>query len=558
MKILKAIAKAIGLLVGLVVVAVVSFVAIAKSADFEPVELSKSVDEVTVLHHKGFNQCEGGRLRQNDYGMWEILTEGPTERRGLAYAALFRKQVQNQENVFLKQVQRVVQSESYARFLKLFLDFYNRNLNENIPLENRIEISAIAQSCNDEYNMLGGAYERQLHYHAAHDIGHVMQGYMLVGCTSFATRGSDSENGGLVVGRNFDFYFGDDFARQKVVSFVRPEEGIAFASITWPGMTGVVSGMNVEGLTVTLNAAQGPLPLSARTPITIVARQILQYASTIDEAVEIANQYETFVSESILVASAKDNRAVVIEKTPEKTAVYESATDHLSCTNHYQSEAFANDSDNLDNIGRTDSYDRKMRLDELIDSLAPLTPQKAVDILRDRKGLNNTDIGIGNEKSINQFLAHHSVVFEPDSLLMWVSTSPWQAGDFLCYDLRKIFDTQIDFGQEIYSACRNIESDKEMILSDIVTKFRYDAAVQHITTILNKEQPVPDFLQRNLERLNPNLYRTHLILSDCYMAEDNKDMAISELQRALDCVLPTVSVRESIEARLNQLREEAQ
>src|SRR5690606_3094154 len=59
---------------------------------------------------------------------------------------------------------------------------------------------------------------------------------------------------------------------------------------------------------------------------------------------------------------------------------------------------------------------------------------------RDRFGLNNKDIGLGNEKAINQLIAHHSIVMMPDSLKFWVSSDPWQLGTFICYDLKKVFE----------------------------------------------------------------------------------------------------------------------
>ena len=44
-----------------------------------------------------------------------------------------------------------------------------------------------------------------------------------------------------------------------------------------------------------------------------------------------------FVSESFLVASAADNKAVIIEKTPDDLDVYDPQKDFIVCTNHFQS-----------------------------------------------------------------------------------------------------------------------------------------------------------------------------------------------------------------------------
>ena len=126
-----------------------------------------------------------------------------------------------------------------------------------------------------------------------------------------------------------------------MISFFEPEQGHKFASLSWPGFSGVVSGMNVEGLTVTMNAAKSALPRSSKTPISLLGRELLQYASNIEEAIALANKRDVFVSETIMVNSAKDNGTVLIEKAPKQSDSFLPQQDVVVCANHFQSDRFA-------------------------------------------------------------------------------------------------------------------------------------------------------------------------------------------------------------------------
>lgn len=378
-------------------------------------------------------------LRHSNSGLWELYVEGEPFERGVANGKLTHELVVKQEDAFNDQINQMIPSGAYRHFLKYFIGWFNRNLDKNVTEEYKEEIYGVSLSASDRYNYIGSNYQRLMNYHAAHDIGHALQNMALVGCTSFGAWNSRSADSTLIVGRNFDFFVGDKFAEDKIVAFVNPGSGHKFMMVTWGGMTGVVSGMNEKGLTVTLNAAKSDIPAGSATPISLVGREILQYAGNIEQALAIARKRHTFVSESILVGSNADNKAAVIEKTPEETTLYESGQDYIICANHYQSSALAGQPNNRTQLEESASLYRFHRVEELLREAGPMNLPKTAALLRDQRGLHNADIGMGNEKAVNQLIAHHSIVFQPQKLLVSVSTAPWQLGQYVTYDLNKVF-----------------------------------------------------------------------------------------------------------------------
>src|SRR5690606_36147836 len=304
------------------------------------------------------------------------------------------------------------------------------------------EIYGLSRSASNTFNFIAPPYQRLLYFHAAHDIGHALQDLALVGCTSFAAWGNHTADGKLLIGRNFDFYAGDAFSEEKIVAFIAPDEGYKHAMVTWAGMIGAVSGMNEKGLTVTINAGKSAIPHEATTPISLLTREILQYARHIDDAIYIARQREVFVSESIMVGSAADGKAVLIEVSPHKIGVYEVfyTAEVLVCANHFQSEPYRSDSRNLRQLEESHSKYRFDRMNELIAQTHQLTPADAAAMLRNKEGIGGVDLGYGNEKAINLLHAHHAVIFQPEDRRMWVAAAPYQLGEFVAYDLDEVFE----------------------------------------------------------------------------------------------------------------------
>lgn len=522
------------------------------SADMGTPNVTVNLKEYPVSDTNGVRTCNGNYLRHSESGLWEAYLHGDPLNRGVAMGRLSQDLLFYQEKVFVDQIKEIVPSEGYLKFLRFFTIIFNRNLGEYIPDEYRNEIYGISLSCTNEYNFIGTPYERQLNYHAAHDIGHTMQEYMLVGCSSFAVWDKKSEDSSLLVGRNFDFYVGDDFAKNKLVSFVNPNSGYKFASVGWAGMVGVLSGMNEAGLTLTINAAKGDIPTSAAMPISILVREILQYASTIEEAYAIAQKHHTFVSESILIGSAKDGKAAIIEKTPSQIGLFESKSDRIICTNHYQSETFKNDPKNIENIATSDSPYRFKRLEKLLSDKQPLSPNSAAIILRDRLGLTGEDIGLCNEKSLNQSIGHHSVIFKPKEGLMWVSTSPWQSGKMVCYNLKKIF-AKPDFSRELADDKLSIAADSAFIRNDYARVVAFRSLAKQVKKAIGTNTQLSADSLNKLVAINPNMYHAYELLGDYYSHFNNSGKAAFYWRKALGKEIPRVNERESIEKKIKKL-----
>lgn len=492
---------------------------------------------------------------KNKYGLWEAYLKGPAYERGKTFGILAKNEVVSQEESFIAQIRTLIPNEWFLKTLKYGVVFFNRNLDDHISEELQQEIFGVSESFSDEFDFIGNKYDRILNYHAAHDIGHALQDLSIVGCTSFAVWNEHSADSSLLIGRNFDFYMGDDFAKNKLILFVEPDSGYAFASVTWAGFMGVVSGMNEHGLTVTLNAAKSTVPTGAKTPISLLAREILQYAKNIDEAFVIANSRETFVSESILIGSAEDGKAAIIEKSPDKIDIFLPKENGLTCSNHYQSDAFKDNEANLENIKLSDSKYRYDRMNQLLALNIPVDVQETASMLRNQKGLNEAELGLGNPKAINQLLAHHGIIFQPEKRLMWVSANPFQLGEFVCYDLNSIFysgsdKSQLSVDSLTLSADTFLESDE----FDMFLRYKELKNLLFSNIALGKSIEWNGELEEEFVASNPESYVTYFMLGDYYLELGKTQKAAEYYQISLSKEVASVAERNKIEENLKACR----
>jgi len=326
---------------------------------------------------------------------------------------------------------------------------------------------------------------------------------------------------------------GDHFSENKIVSFESPAGSVKFMYVTWGGFIGVVSGMNEKGLTVTINAAKSDIPSAAATPVSLVAREILQYAENIAEAFAIAKKRKMFVSESFLIGSAEDGKAVIIEKTPDSVGLYDPGKNEIICANHFQSKELAGLRSNRIQIRQSASDYRYHRVQELLAATNKNTIGQTVQILRDRAGLENTDIGLGNEKAVNQLIAHHSIIFEPQKKRVWVSTGPWQLGGFVCYDLDKVFSLGgMKSDREISDTSLNLPADSFLLTKNYQQFLKYRAFKKDL---MEGREVNPD----SLIATNPNYYQAYQLAGNEMFKRQNYNRAIVYYRQALSKEIAT-------------------
>jgi len=489
-------------------------------------------------------------FRKSKSGLYELYVEGRPFDRGVVNGKLTKELIQLQEDYFNDQINKMVPSKFYRHFLKYAIGWFNRDLDKYVTEEDKEEIYGISLSASDKYAYIGNNYQRILNYHAAHDIGHALQNLALVGCTSFGTWGSRSQDSVFIIGRNFDFYVGDHFAENKIVSFEQPTDGFKFMSVTWAGFIGVVSGMNEKGLTVTINAAKSEVPSGSATPVSLVAREILQYAENIGEALAIAQKRKMFVSESFLIGSAEDGKAVIIEKTPDSIGLYDPGKNEIICANHFQSKELSGIRSNRIQKRQSASEYRYHRMEELLGRVKKNTVANTAQILRDRDGLENTDIGLGNEKAVNQMIAHHSIIFEPGKKRVWVSTGPWQLGEYICYDLDKVFSRGgMKTNLEISDSVLNIPADS-FLLTDRYQKFL--AYRVYRKDIQEGREVNPD----SLIATNPSYYQAYQLAGNEMFRKKEYAQAIIYYRQALSKEVATKTEENEIRNQISKSEDE--
>jgi len=166
------------------------------------------------------------------------------------------------------------------------------------------------------------------------------------GCSTLVVEPELSATGGPLFGRNLDWPPFANLAEATLVIVCRPDGKHAFASVTFPGVVGCLSGMNDTGLSLAMLVVNRTNDKSARfnplgVPNVLVFRRILEECSTVDEAEKLLRSVRPTTMFNLAVCDTA--KGVVFEVTTKTVALRSAEQGMCACTNHFRTDDLAVD-----------------------------------------------------------------------------------------------------------------------------------------------------------------------------------------------------------------------
>jgi hypothetical protein len=291
-------------------------------------------------------------------------------------------------------------------------------------------------------------------------------------------------------------------------------------------MAGVVSGMNRAGVSVVINGAPSSLPRETATPVAIVARDVLEHAHNLTEALAILRGAKVFVSTIWMLGSRADGKFIVVEKTPDSTQEREPQGDMIVCANHFQTPGLRDDPRNLKYEQEATSVSRETRLTELMQRTNGLiTASRAAEFLRDRNLPGGAFPGNGHRGTLNALIATHATVMDLTDGIFWAASPPNQLGRFVAFDVG-------DFSHEL--PARSLPPDPTLASGEFDrTKQAQKNLLEGQRALRGKDAGAALELAEKAEALNPGFYQNAALQGRALLALGRSAQAATAFDLAL-------------------------
>lgn len=494
-----------------------------------PVEAGVGVARPPVIV-RGARSFVGPSWLSRERGLWEYHLTGDPFLLGYANARLGSPLLIETEEYLFSEMRRYIPSVLAMQLVKVGVLLRYRTLPQHIPLEQRIELAGLAEGQSDLHGDFLPTYHRVLFYHALHDITQGLEHSPMLGCTAVAASRSATTSGHLLIGRNFDFEGPELFDREKAVLFFKPQGRLAFASVAWSGMMGVVTGLNQAGVYASVNALRSDDKSDAGVPVELLLREVLERAHNLDEALALLRSHPVLVPDLYLLGDGKTGDAVVVERSPSRFVVRRMAgagqpgADTLTVANHALSSEFVGDRESTRLRDELTSGARFARAEELVQrQRGALDPAAVLSILRDKRGPGDRELGLGNRNALDALIATHSVVVDATDRVLWVGIGPHALGRYVAFDLkRELLD------QNEGPAPVDLPEDPVLHSDDYRAFLQMQRALRAAETLRDRQKLDPAIeTARWAVALGPRSADAHLLLADL-LARRGREAARTE------------------------------
>ncbi|WGS65690.1 C45 family autoproteolytic acyltransferase/hydolase [Marinitoga aeolica] len=269
---------------------------------------------------------------------------------------------------------------------KIIIRYTMKNYFRSIPSEYKKEMSAIAKASGTSLDtiFLLNIYDEL---------------FNLYGCTNLSVWGKKSIDGNIIHGRNLDYFLSNKLWNLNILFVYNVANGNDFISLTWPGIIGVLTGMNNKGISLGSMTSVSDNQSSNGVPTGILYRIIMEKAENISTVEKILNTTKRTIGNNLMVSSKNDKKSVVFEFDSKNLEKIEH-NERIVSTNHYT--VLKNKEEDY-----SGSISRKIIAEKYIDWKQNISLNDIVEIMR------SLDIGdIGNQ-SICRSDTVHSAIFLP-------------------------------------------------------------------------------------------------------------------------------------------------
>ncbi|MBN2493346.1 MAG: hypothetical protein JXR96_02040 [Deltaproteobacteria bacterium] len=250
-------------------------------------------------------------------GVWVLRLDGTPAQRGEAAGKLVGEQIRHI-------LPRYLRAATGAKRLEEKQREAIEALAAGLPAAHAAQLRAMARSA-------GVPYEQLLVANLATEASAGLH------CSCALVRGRASSDGKVRLARNLDWYAGDVLGGSGLVVIESTRDGArAFASLTWPGLVGVVTGMNDAGLAAAdLMVMRGEIRPGG-LPVLFAVRSMLERCGSVSEALDFLRAARRSMPQNY--ALADPSGGAVVETGVERFRVRPGSGDLAVITNFYDED----------------------------------------------------------------------------------------------------------------------------------------------------------------------------------------------------------------------------